>query len=85
MRLAGWFPPRRGWPASCAGVRPVVPGPAQGPPARPVPGKTFFAALASAWSSWPQATHRNTAWLSRLADATWPHVRHCCDEYFGST
>jgi hypothetical protein len=30
MRRPGWFPPRRGWPASCAGVRPVVPGPAQG-------------------------------------------------------
>ena len=43
------------------------------------------AALASAWSSWPQFTHRNTAWLSRLADAMWPHARHCCEVKRGST
>src|SRR5258707_913386 len=41
---------------------------------------TLRAAFASAWSSCPQATHRNTAWLSRFSAATWPHLRHCCEE-----
>jgi hypothetical protein len=38
----------------------------------------FFAAFTSALSWWPQARHRNTAWLSRLSGAHFGHHTTWC-------
>jgi glycosyltransferase involved in cell wall biosynthesis len=41
--------------------------------------KMFTAAFTSAWAWWPQARHRNSAWVTRLPSAVCPHSAHCCE------
>ena len=45
----------------------------------------FFAALRSAFSRWPQATHSNTAWLLRFPAVVWPQALHAWLVYAGGT
>jgi hypothetical protein len=41
----------------------------------------FLAAFKSALQAYPQATQRNTAWLSRDSRATCPHALQRCEVY----
>src|SRR5690606_3264651 len=47
--------------------------------------RMFFAAFTSALAWWPQARHRNSAWLSRLFGAQCPQAWQVCDVNAGGT
>ena len=74
----GWFPP-----GSCFIDR-VAPRSPQADTDSPS-ASTFFAAFTSAFSSYPQVVHRNTAWLSRLSGSTVRHAEQRCEVYAAGT